>query len=74
MNKKKFTVLLIISIFIFFVSGEETDLAKYYLKASYDYYNNSKFELAKMNLEKSINLYEKFPEAYYISNLLWNCI
>ena len=69
MNKKRVITFLVISISIFSIISQEEDLAKYYLKTSYDFYQNARLDLAKINLEKACSFDETFPECYYLSNL-----
>lgn len=67
--KKKYFIFLtlIISINLF---SEEIDLAKFYIKKASHFYQNGKHDLSQEYIIKSREYSERFPELYYISNLL----
>lgn len=69
MNKKKIIVFFIIVVFIFSIICQEENLAKYYLKTSFDFYKNAKLDLAKIYQGKACSINNSFPECYYLSNL-----
>ena len=68
--KKKLLVIIICISFIISIAGEEIELAKFYLKKSFYYYQDKKKNLSNDYLSKAYEYSKEFPEYYYISNLL----
>lgn len=72
MIKKKYYVLVLFLSVIVTIQAAEENLAKFYLKKSYNFYLSHNFNLAREYLQKSYIYHNKYPEYYYISNLLLN--
>ena len=70
MKTKILTLTILFSLLVFTIYSEEIELAKFYLKKALYYYQDNNKDLSKQFLQKSFGYSNKFPEYYYISNLI----